>query len=417
MIAAVDLGTSKTATAIAEVSDVRGIYIHSISSVQTEGIVKGVVRDLKGVGVSVYNSFSQAAHTIGDVPDHVFLSISGASIESSNISASLKIGADSDEVTDEVLEQLMVLIEESKVKEGYELVGIVPQKYDLDDIKSIKRPIGMFGHKISMNAHRIIAQESHIRNLRRSVERTDLTIRGFVLAVLGSAYAVIKEEESKGGILVIDFGGGTTDIAIMIDGCIHFSTVIPVGGSHMDNDLCQGLGVGRDEAIRLKHNYGRLRIDMDEEVADEFIDIKRVGKRDYEKIPKNEIFRILEPRLEELIDLIDTALKSSGMMDLATGGAVLVGGCAGVRGFRVSLSKRLGISVRVGYPEGFNHLLEEYRQPAFATVLGMIRYASLLPVPEVESSGFQNFLEEGWQYLTRLPSLLTGRDDAQGKNE
>lgn len=409
MIAAVDLGTSKTATAIAEVSDARGIYIHSLSSVATEGMAKGVVRDLKAVGLSVYQSFSQAAHTVGTIPEKVYFSISGGSIESYNMSVTKKLHIENEEITDEVLAELLEMIRASKVREGYKMIDAISQNYTLDEITAIKNPAGMFGREITLNAHAVIAQEGHVRNLERAVERTGLQIQGFVLSVLGSAHAVIKDEESRGGVLVIDFGGGTTDIAFLVDGTIQFSSVIPVGGTHLDSDLRQGLGVGEDEAARLKMNYGRIRVDSEGETASEFVDIKRLGKRDYEKVSKHEILRILEPRLEELIELIDSTVRASGLGDQIAGGAVLVGGGAGVRGFKTALSRRLDVPVRVGYPEGFNHLLEGYRQPAFATVLGMLRYASLQPQPEEEPSGISKVFKDGIDFIVNLPSMFQGK--------
>ena len=414
MIAAVDLGTSKTATAIAEVSEARGIYIHSLSSVPTEGMAKGAVRDLKAVGLSVYQSFSQAAHTVGSIPDSVYFSISGGSIESYNLSVSKSLGFEHGEITDEVLAELLELIDSSKVRDGYTMVGAVPQHYTLDEIVAIKNPAGMYGKEITLNAHAIIAQEGHVRNLRRAVDLTKLQIQGFVLSVLGSAYAVIKEEESRGGVMVVDFGGGTTDLAILIDGTIQFSSVIPVGGMHLDNDLRQGLGVSEDEAVRLKMNYGRIRVDSENEAAGEFVDIKRLGKRDYEKVGKQEILRILEPRLEELIDLIDGSVRASGLGDLIAGGVVLVGGGAVVRGFKTALARRLGVPVRVGYPEGFNHLLEGYRSPAYATVLGMLRYAAQQPQPEEEPSGFVKVLRDGLDFLVSLPAIMLGKARKDG---
>ncbi len=413
LIAAVDLGSSKTATAIAEVSDTRGIYILSLSSVPTEGMAKGVVRDLKGVGMSVYQSFSQAAHTVGDAPESVYLSISGALIESFNAKVTMKLGLDSEEVTDETIELLHDLAKNHSAKQGHILVDAVPQMFDLDDIKAIRNPVGMFGHEIALNFHAITGQESHIRNLKRSVERTDLSISGFILSVLGSAFAVIKEEESRGGVLVIDIGGGTTDIAILIDGCLQFSAVIPVGGFHLDNDLCQGLGISLEEAIRLKHNYGRIRGDTDDEVVGEFVDIKRIGKRDYEKIPKIEIYKILEPRIEEILDLINSTLRSTSFFEYIAGGAVLVGGSANIRGFKNALTRKLNVPVRVGYPEGFTHLLGEHRTPSYATVLGMLRYISQLPEPKVEPSGFVRLMMSGKEYLkdfiAALASAIMGK--------
>ncbi len=414
MIAAVDLGTSKTATAIAEVSDARGIYIHSISSVPTEGMAKGVVRDLKAVGLSVYQSYSQAIHTVGSEPDKVYFSISGGSIESYNLSVSKKLSFENQEITDEVLEELLEMILVSKVRDGYKMIDAIPQNYTLDDIAAIKNPVGMFGREITLNAHAVIAQAGHLQNLKSAVERTGLEIKGFVLSVLGSAHAVIKQEESRGGVLVLDFGGGTTDLAYMLDGTIQFSSVIPVGGTHLDNDLRQGLGVGEDEAVRLKMNYGRIRVDSEADSSSEFVDIKRLGKRDYEKVGKHEILKIIEPRLEELIELVDSTVRTSGLSDQIAGGVVLVGGGAGVRGFKTALSRRLGVQVRVGYPEGFNHLLEGYRLPAYATVLGMLRYASLQPQPEEEPSGLAKVFKDGLEFLSAIPSMLRGKGGKEG---
>jgi len=408
-VAAIDLGTSKTATAIAEIGDVRGLYIESMSSVPTEGMVKGVVRDLNAVGMSIYQSFSQAAHTVGDVPEEVYLSVSGGSMESYDFSTTKTLAGDNEEVTEETVEELRDKLRETKVRDGFRLIDVVPQNYTLDGIENILNPVGMFGKNLTLNAHIVIGPESQVLNLERAVERTGLKICGLVPAVLGSAYSVMKEEESRGGVLIVDFGAGTTDLAVLVDGLLRYISILPVGGNHFDNDLRQGLGISIEEASRLKLNYGRIRIDPDNGATGEFVDIKRLGKRDYEKIPKQEIYRILEPRFEELIELIWQNVKSSGFKDDIAGGAILVGGGALSRGFRAALSMRIGVNVRVGYPEGFNHLLEEYRTPSYTAVLGMLRYASMQPVHEAEGPGLLGYLRAGWDFIQRQIAAKTAK--------
>lgn len=417
MIAAVDIGTSKTATAIADVSESRGIYIHSIASVPTEGMSKGQVRDLNAVGMSIYKSFSQAAHTVGDVPDEVFLSISGGSIETYDYSVKTAIENENGAVSEDDVEKLARMIHSIEVKEGARLIDAIPQYYSLDDLHFIPHPVGMCGKELSLSAHIVTGSQSHIRNIENAVERTGLSIRGFILAVFGSASAVLKGEETSGNVLVVDFGGGTTDIAILVGGHLKWSAVIPVGGSHVEADLVHGLGISRDEASRIKFNYGRIRENGNEEISGEFVDIKRIGKRDYEKIPKEDIYSIIEPRLEELIELIDAGVMESGLKESIGGGAILVGGGANVRGFRKALSRKLGIPVRIGCPEGYNHLSEANRTPEFATVVGMLRCASRFAENEEEVSGVVGYLKAGWEYLLGISGILSGEDGADARRK
>ena len=160
IIAAVDLGTSKTATAIAEIGDVRGIYLLSLSSVPTDGMTKGVVRDLNAVGMSIYQSFSQAAHTVGEVPEHVYVSATGASIESYDIRVALDLGSENEEVTEEITKKLREKLWKSEVKSGYKLLDAIPQYYNLDDIEAVRRPLGMFGKTISLKARLVVQPET-----------------------------------------------------------------------------------------------------------------------------------------------------------------------------------------------------------------------------------------------------------------
>jgi cell division protein FtsA len=222
----------------------------------------------------------------------------------------------------------------------------------------------------------VLGSTSQIANLERALARVDLKVRSYVFNLISAGEAVLSAEDRNAGCILIDFGGGTTNVGVFHGGTLSFSRCIPVGGLNYDHDLKHGLGISFEEAQRIKKSYGKAWIDPENEELEDFIDIKFYGRREYDKIKRRRIFEIMQPRTEEILEHIIQALRDSKQLPRIAGGVILVGGGCQLRQLRRYLQKQLQRPVRAGLPTGVGHLLDEYRSPAFAATLGLLLYGA-----------------------------------------
>ncbi|HMB91816.1 MAG TPA: cell division protein FtsA [Rhodothermales bacterium] len=253
------------------------------------------------------------------------------------------------------------------------ILHILPQEFIIDNQEGIHEPIGMSGVRLEARVHMVTGAESAAQNIVKCVERCGLTVEDVVLEQLASSFAVLTEDEKELGVCLVDIGGGTTDIAVFEDGTIRHTAVIAVAGNKVTDDIRKGLGVMRDQAEALKCRFGNAVVDLIDE--DDEIRIPGIGGRPAKGISRSTLAQIIQPRIEEILEIAAIEIKRSGYARHLAAGAVLTGGGSLIPGTAVLGAEILGMETRVGLPTGLGGgLVEEVSDPKFSTAVGLVLY-------------------------------------------
>jgi len=351
IILGIDIGSTKIATVVGETHTTRGLVLRGLRVVPTEAITRGTVRDLNQAAKDIDDCYSGVMYSSGLATDQAYVGITGKDLTSINRSSAIEITHPEGEVEAEDVDLVISHSLPQQMKPGQQIVHSMVREFTLDGIRTNRSPVGMIGQRLGVETHVVIGSTSQIANLERSLSRVDLQVRSYVFNLIGAGEAVLSAEDRNAGCVLIDFGGGTTNVGVFHGGTLCFSRCIAVGGQNYDHDLKHGLGVSFDEAQRLKKSYGKAWIDPDNEELEDFIDIKFYGRREYDKIKRRRIFEIMQPRTEEILEHIIDALNDSGELARIAGGVIIVGGASQLRQLRRYLQKYLQRPVRVGLPK------------------------------------------------------------------
>jgi len=403
----IDIGSTKIATVVGELHPSRGLILRGLSVVQTQSVSRGTIRDLNQAARDIDDSFSGAMYSSGLSSDSVFVGITGRDLSSQNSRATLDINHPEGEVTREDVAEVITRSLPRDLREGQQIVQSMVREFALDGIRTNRSPVGMIGKRLEVETHVVIGAENQIANIERALSRLDLKVSSYVFNLIAAGEAVLSAEDRNAGCILLDFGGGSTNVGIFLGGTLAYSQCIPVGGMNYDHDLKHGLGVSFEEALRIKRSYGKAWLESDNDELEEFIDVKFYGRREYDKVKRRRIYDIMQPRTEELLEHIIIALNDSGLLPRIAGGAVITGGGALLRQFRRYLQRHLGRQVRVGLPTGIGHVLDEYRTPLYASTLGLLIYGSKYQEPESESTA--GFFGDVTQALRDLLGGMFGR--------
>ncbi|MCB1218173.1 cell division protein FtsA [bacterium] len=371
-----DIGSTKITSVVGEVHPSRGLILRGLSSVPTEAVIRGAIRDLNQATHDIDKSYSGAMYSSGLNTNEVFVGITGKDLFSLSRRANVSISNDNDEVLERDLDKVLRMTMPTELDDGQRVVHSMVREYCLDGVSTMRSPVGMIGNELEVESHIVIGSANQIANIERALNRVDLEVNSFVFNLIAAGEAVLSAEDKTAGCILIDFGGGTTNVGIYNGGTLSYSACIGIGGNNYDHDLKRGLGISFEEALRIKKSYGRAWVDEDSDELEDFIDVKFFGRPDYDKIKRRKLYEILQPRTDELVERIIVALQESGQLDRISGGVVMVGGGCLLRDLRKYLQKHLQRQVRVGIPTGIANLLDEYRSPSYAATLGLLLYGA-----------------------------------------
>jgi len=276
-----------------------------------------------------------------------------------------------------------------------EILHIIPQEYIVDDERGIKDPLGMTGVRLETEVHIVTGAITSAQNIVRSVERAGVYVKDLVLEPLASSYSVLDEDEKKLGVVVMDMGGGTIDIALFYDECIRHTAVVALGGHHVTNDIAHILRTPVEQAEIVKHRYGCCLQNLIDK-PDEPIEIPGIGGRVPRKVSKELLTEIIHPRMVEIFRLAASEIKKSDFGNMMTAGVVLTGGGALIKGAGELAEEIFDMPVKLGIPKGFSGLIDLAKSPIHATGVGLILYALSNEYElegmliEDEASGFDN---------------------------
>ena len=370
LIVGLDIGTSNVKAVVGELLDDNSISIVGVGCHASKGMDKGGVNDLD----LVVQSVKRAVHEMELMADcsvsSVFMAISGRHVKCQNESGMVPIN--NQEVTQEDVDNVVHAARSVPIAAERRLLHVLPQEFTIDVQEGIKNPIGMSGVRMEAKAHIITCADDMAKNLVKCVERCELTADQLIFSALASSYAVLTDDEKELGVCVVDIGGGTIDMVIYTDGAIRHTAVIPAAGNQITSDIAKifRTPVSHAEEIKIKHACAlKDMVSMEEN-----IEVHSVGGRPSRAMSRHTLAEVIEPRYQELFELVHDEIRSSGLEEQIAAGIVLTGGTAKMEGAVEFAEEIFQMPVRVGQPLEMKGLSEYVEDAKFATAVGLLQY-------------------------------------------
>ncbi len=388
LIVGLDIGTSKVAAIVGELSNEGNIEVIGIGSAPSRGLKKGVVVNLESTVQSIQRAVEEAELMAGCQIKSVFAGIAGCHIRSLNSHGIVAIK--DKEVTQYDIDRVIDSARAVAIPADQKILHILPQEFVIDLQGGIKEPIGMSGIRLEAKVHMVTGSVSASQNIIKCIRRCGLEVEDLVLEQLASCNAVLTEDEKDLGVCLIDIGGGTTDIAIYADGAIKHTAVIPVAGDQVTNDIAVALRTPTVNAEEIKRKYACALTQLAD--VDGTIEVPSIGDKSPRKISAQNLAEIIEPRYEELLLLVQAELRRSGFEDAIATGVVLTGGSSKVMGLIDLAEEIFHVPVRMGGPQNVTGLAEVVKNPIHSTGVGLLIYGkdhqNLSHSSEAEGSGW-----------------------------
>ena len=371
IIVGLDIGTTKTRAVVAELRDGWADVI-GVGTSPSRGLRKGVVVNIESTVESIRKAVDDAETMSGVVINSVYVGIAGSHIKS--LSSEASVSVKSREVTrGDIIRAVNAAKSQAIIAADHRVLHVLPRGFIVDEQDGIRDPLGMSGSHLKVNVHIITGAVTSVQNLVKSVERAGLDVIGIILQPLASSEAVLTDDERELGVAMVDLGGGTTDLAIFAEGSVMHTAVIPVGGDHFTNDIAVGLRTARSDAERVKTQYGCALSSLVKE--DEMIDVPSIGGRPARNLSRKVLAEIVEPRAEEVFDLVAREIKRAGYEGIVAGGVVITGGTSLMEGMTDMAERMLDLPARRGIPSGVGGVHEHVGNPMYSTGVGLIIHA------------------------------------------
>ncbi|TXI82126.1 MAG: cell division protein FtsA [Flavobacteriales bacterium] len=372
IVAGLDIGTTKIACIIGRKNEQGKIEILGMGKAKSDGVSRGVVANIQKTVESIKAAVREAGDNAGVDISTVNVGIAGQHIRSMQHRGMRMRESLDQEVTQSDIDALIDDTYRLMMPPGEEIIHVLPQEYIVDSEQGIRDPIGMSGIRMEANFHIISGQVTAARNIYKCVHRADLHVTELILEPLASADAVLSNEEKEAGVVLVDIGGGTTDIAIFFDNIIRHTAVIPFGGNVITEDIRQGCGIMREQAELLKTKFGSALASENKE--NEVVCIPGLRGRDPKEISLRTLAEIIQSRMEEILDHVYFEIKNSGIEKQLIAGIVLTGGGAQLKHLKHLVEVMTGMSTRIGYPN--EHIaksaVEDVTSPLHATGVGLV---------------------------------------------
>jgi cell division protein FtsA len=400
IVVGLDIGTTKICTVIGEVAGEDGrVDVLGVGSSPSHGIRRGVVVDIESTARAITDSVQKAQRIAGAEVHSAIVGVTGEHIASLNSRGVIAITHVDREVTqedvDRVLEnsQVIVLPPERKI------IHAIPRGYVLDGQNGIRTPVGMSGTRLEVETHIVTGATPFLQNVAKCVERAGLHVEDVVLEPIATGEAVVMDAEKDLGVVLVDIGGGTSDLAIFLNGEICYSAVLPVGGVYVTKDVSAGLRATPEEAERVKVAHGSATVSAVLE-SDTF-SFTRLGSQEETTLPTRILAEIIEPRMTELFTLVRQEINRSNYAAMLPAGLVLSGGGALLKGAPELAAEVTGLPCRVGYPNGVGGLSESVANPSFATAVGLVLFGGKAHAGVLRREGVGGFFEKVMSFLRR----------------
>lgn len=372
--AGLDVGTTKVCAVLAEVTEEGGLSILGVGDRPSQGLERGMVVNLDATIQAVTEAVKAAEQMAGCEVRSVLAGIAGEHVRSLNSTGVIGVSRKENEITREDLKRVLEAARAVAIPGDREILHVLPREYRVDEQRGIQDPIGMCGVRLEAEVHIVTVQTTAVRNLMRGITRAGLTVDALILEPLAAAEAVLHDDERALGTLLLDIGGGTTDIAVFINGTIAHTAVVGFGGNAVTNDLAIGLRTPIEQAERLKLRFGSAVASR--VPADAVVEVPGVGGRDARRVSVQVLASIIEPRMEEILSLALAEVERVIDPSSLAAGVVLTGGSAQMPGLPELAERVLGLPARVGIPNGLSGVTDLALDPRLATAVGLVRHAA-----------------------------------------
>ena len=398
LLVALDIGTSKIVTLVAEITPEDTFNLIGMGSHPSRGLKKGVVVNIESTVNAIQRSLEEAELMADAKIKEVITGIAGSHIKSFNSHGMVAIK--DKEVAQYDIDRVIETARAVNIPMEQQVLHILEQEFIIDGQGGVRQPLGMSGMRLEVKVHIVTGAVSAAQNIMKCVRRCGLEVKDLMLQPLASADAVLLDDERDLGVCLVDIGGGTTDMAVFTDGAIRHTSVIPIAGDQITNDIAMALRTPTRDAEELKIAHGVALRQLAS--STDMIEVPGVGDRGPRELSRQTLAEVIEPRVEELYSLVQRELRSSGLEELLSSGIVVTGGSALMKGMVELGEEVFHMPVRVGLPNYTGALSEVVRSPRYATAMGLL-HAGIEQVKRerharLQGQGFKEVLErmKGW---------------------
>lgn len=367
-VAAIDVGTTKVCSIIADNDDKGGLRILGVGVVPSHGLQKGLVVNVNEAKESIRQSVREAEKGAGTRLESAYIGVTGRHISSVNSRGAVAITRNDQLVRPEDLRRVLDVARSVKVPNEQKLLHLIPRQFIIDGQEGVKNPVGMHGFRLDVETHIVTAAVTSVQNLTKCIRSVGIEVEDLVMEPLASAEAVLTEEEKEAGVMLADIGGGTTDIAVFKDSTIYHTSVLPVAGYQTTRDISVGLGLSFELAEEMKKKYANVTPEVEDDSAQD----DKTLSQDGHSVSYSELSTIIRARIEELLRLIVLELPHSDQFKVIPSGLVLTGGGANLPGIAQLAEQITRLPARIGYPIQLWGVSDNLNDPAYATAVGLL---------------------------------------------
>ena len=375
ILASIDVGSSKICTLVGELTPDVDVRILGVGITASQGVKKGMVDNIQEATEAIASSVEKAERSSGSRVLSAHVSISGNHVNSLNNRGVATIPGRERPITQQDIDRAVEEAQALNLPTNREILHVVPRFFVVDGQEQVSDPVGMYGQRLDMETHIVSGSLTAVQNLTQCVEGAGVQVEALVLSPMASAQAVLEEEEKRQGIIVADIGGGTTGIAVYVDGAVFHTSVLPVGGYHLTHDLVAGLRAPFSAVEELKTEYGSAlpsRIN-----PEDIVEMEAFGGQRRKETSRRRVAEILQARVEEILEMIYIDAKRAGFDEMVAAGLVLTGGSASLPGIDELAEQVLRMPVRIGRPRGIHGLADMLNDPAYAASVGLLHWSIL----------------------------------------
>ena len=374
LIVGLDVGTTKVCAIVAAPRPGGGLDVVGVGAAPSRGLRRGIVVNIDSTVEAIRQAVAEAEQMAGVDVSAVYVGVAGGHIRSVNSRGVVAVSGKDREVSQADVDRAVDAARALNISQDREILHVLPQTFMVDDADGVREPLGMSGVRLEVEVHVVTAAVTSVQNVIRSVNRAGLTVQDVVLEPIASAEAVLYPDEKELGVLVIDIGGGTTDLALLRDGAVWHTAILPLGGDHISNDVAVGLRTPLTAAEALKKHYGCALTAL--VPAEETVDVPSVGGRKPRQLSRQVLSEIIQPRVEEIFSLVAREMRRAGFEEAATAGVVVTGGSSIMQGVPELAESVFDQPVRRGVPGDVSGLVNVVKSPVYATAVGLALYGA-----------------------------------------
>jgi cell division protein FtsA len=371
-IVGLDVGTTKTCAIICELNDKEQLAVVGLGCSESKGLRKGVVVNLDSTVSSIKRAVEDAEKGAGTTVESVFVGLSGVHVKSFNSRGAVAVTGHNREIGKEDIRRVIETAKAVSLPTDREIVHVLPQEFVVDGQEGIGDPMGLLGTRLEVNCHIVTSSTTAAQNIVTAVNRSGIIVADTILQQLASAESTLSADDKELGVALLDIGGGTTDLAVFTQGAIRHTSILPLGGDQITNDIAVGLRTTIPEAEKIKRQYGCAVSTLIRE--DISFEVPSVGGRQPKSISKKILCEIIQPRVEEIISLVKEDIKQAGFEKSIAGGVVLTGGTVLLEGLVDLAEPIFDLPVRQGSPSGIGKMGDALSNPVYSTGIGLVLY-------------------------------------------